>query len=214
MSSWKKILTEEDIKSNLNGSTDIVSNATVTSAVNNKANSVHNHDVVDDVTDLIDSIYPVGAIYISTNNVNPSTLFGGTWTKIEDKFLLASTNGQGVGQTGGYTDATLVTHNHTQDSHTHTQDSHTHTLGSSKNFLTIKGDNWQYSSKRSMTSSSGSRYYPYASSNTGGIDQFSATNTTTATNQDATATNQYTGEDPTNKNFPPYLAVNIWKRTE
>ena len=38
----------------------------------------------------IDDVYPIGSIYMSTNNVNPSTLFGGTWTKIEDKFLLAS----------------------------------------------------------------------------------------------------------------------------
>ena len=214
MSSWKKILTEKDVKTNLNGSTDIVSNATVTSAVNLKANSVHTHSA-NDITDLIDRIYPVGAIYISANSANPSTLFGGTWVKIEDQFLLASANGQGVGQTDGYADATLVSHNHTQDSHTHTQNTHTHTLGSSKNFLTIaSGDNWQYTSKRSMTTSSGSKYYPYASSTTGGIDQFSATNTTTATNNEETATNQYEGVDPTGKNLPPYLAVNIWRRTE
>lgn len=28
---------------------------------------------------LVDLVYPVGSLYMSTNSTNPSTLFGGTW---------------------------------------------------------------------------------------------------------------------------------------
>ena len=49
----------------------------------------------------IDDIYPIGSIYMSINSNNPSTLFGGTWEQIKDKFLLACGNTYPNGSTGG-----------------------------------------------------------------------------------------------------------------
>ena len=68
----------------------------------------------------LQAVYPVGSIYMSVNNVSPSTLFGfGVWEKIEDKFLLASGTTFEDGSTGGSADSVVVSHNHTQNSHTH-----------------------------------------------------------------------------------------------
>ena len=53
------------------------------------------------VNGLIDTIYPVGSIYMSINNTNPSTLFGGTWEQIQDTFLLSAGSTYTAGDTGG-----------------------------------------------------------------------------------------------------------------
>ena len=68
--------------------------------------------------ELADLIYPVGSIYISTNNTNPSLLFGGTWERIKDKFLLASGDTYSNGSTGGSATHTLTTNE--MPSHKHT----------------------------------------------------------------------------------------------
>lgn len=39
-------------------------------------------------TPLVDLIYPVGSIYLSTNSVSPETFLGGEWNPIQGRFLL------------------------------------------------------------------------------------------------------------------------------
>lgn len=46
-------------------------------------------------------IYPVGSIYMSTVSTNPSTYFGGTWERIQDRFLLGAGSTYNAGSTGG-----------------------------------------------------------------------------------------------------------------
>lgn len=49
-----------------------------------------------------DDIYPVGAIYTSTNNVNPSTIFGGEWRALAPgRCLVGAGGGFTAGTTGG-----------------------------------------------------------------------------------------------------------------
>lgn len=53
------------------------------------------------INNMWEVAYPVGSIYISTGSANPSTLFGGTWQRITDKFILASGTTYQAGTTGG-----------------------------------------------------------------------------------------------------------------
>lgn len=66
---------------------------------------------------ILDFIYPVGSIYISYSHVNPGTLFGGTWARIENAFLWGCDSSGTIGQTGGekthtLTEAELPSHTH------------------------------------------------------------------------------------------------------
>lgn len=162
-------------------------------------------------SELIDLIYPIGAIYISANAVSPSILFGGEWEQIEDTFLLSSGSTYELGATGGSADAVVVKHNHTQNPHNHTQNSHSHTPASGRNFLTAPvGSTW---TELQGANISGSGYHYIATSKTSNYDvAVQGSGSTTATNQQQTATNKESGEDGTGKNMPPYLVVNMWIR--
>ena len=58
------------------------------------------------VTNIENQIYPVGSIYISVSNTNPSTLFGGTWESYASGRTLVGINTSDsdfntIGKTGG-----------------------------------------------------------------------------------------------------------------
>ena len=53
-------------------------------------------------------IYPVGAIYQSTDSTSPAELFGGEWAPINDVFLLAAGETYQAGDSGGEATHTLT----------------------------------------------------------------------------------------------------------
>lgn len=45
--------------------------------------------------------WPIGSIYMSVSSTSPATLFGGTWERISERFLLGASNSYPAGGTGG-----------------------------------------------------------------------------------------------------------------
>ena len=54
-----------------------------------------------DKSALMELVYPVGFIYASRQATSPASLFGGTWQRIKDVFLLAAGDTYATGSTGG-----------------------------------------------------------------------------------------------------------------
>lgn len=81
---------------------------------------------------------------MSTNDVNPQSIFGGSWEQIKDRFLLSAGDSYKVGATGGEATHTLSTaemptHNHSYSGTTGDQ-SAGHTHGFSATTGTVSSD--------------------------------------------------------------------------
>ena len=83
-------------------------------------------------TNILELVYPVGTIYLSVNDINPTVLFGfGEWEAIKDRFLLGAGDLYGGGATGG------------EETHTLTIDempSHLHKISSTLMWANKTGD--------------------------------------------------------------------------
>lgn len=56
---------------------------------------------------IIDTIYPVGAYFWSSEDKDPTTFIGGTWEQVKDRFVLAAGDSYKAGATGGEATHTL-----------------------------------------------------------------------------------------------------------
>lgn len=166
------------------------------------------------------TLYPIGSVYISTLATNPNTLLGfGTWADFANGKVLVGydstqTEFDTLEETGGEKTHTLTTaelaihthiqdaHTHTQNSHNHTQDAHTHTQNSHNHTQ----DAHSHVEQVAAATGGGVSYITAATAlRSGQITTNSTTANTTATNQAATATNQNTtatnqAETATNQN--------------
>ena len=195
-------------------------------------------DTLANSENLLDKMYPVGAIYISVSSTNPETLFGGTWAAIEGQFLLAQNSSYPAGSTGGeatvaLSTANLPSHSHTVNSHTHTVNNHTHSIPSLRGTAASAGAHVhsQQGYRFCATSNTGSHVRsreqitsdPVDSSNSmisAGAHTHSVTTTASTTGyagaQTTTASSPGTtsvGSGTAHNNMPPYLSVYMWRRT-
>lgn len=151
-----------------------------------------------------DDIYPVGSIYMSVNSTNPGTLFGGTWTQIQDKFLLSAGTTYTAGATGGSADAIIPYHRHSVAAVTSgamsANESHRHSVG--------------YMSGNRGSGSTATRVGPYGESTESGSVTTHATSLAhTHTVPAHNTAYEGTSGNTVGANMPPYLVVYIWQRT-
>ena len=84
---------------------------------------------------LLNKLFPIGYIYLSTVATNPKDLFGGTWEQLKDRFLLAAGDTYSAGATGGEATHKLTTAE--MPSHTHSAAVNGGTVNYGKNRTTI-----------------------------------------------------------------------------
>lgn len=65
---------------------------------------------------VLDQVYPVGSIYISVNNTNPSTFIGGEWQKLSANYYLMASDNGGGGAVSGTSNTKNFQHSHKQNS--------------------------------------------------------------------------------------------------
>ena len=126
--------------------------------------------------------WPVGSIYMSVSSTSPATLFGGTWERISERFLLGASSSYPAGGTGGE-----FTHKLTQSE----LPNYSLSVTNGSNVI------------RSKTGNTADAYVQTQSSGWG-IPNWESKTVTVASG----------GSGEAHNNMPPYLAVNMWKRTK
>ena len=154
---------------------------------------------------FLNTVYPVGSIYMSVNNVSPSTLFGGTWAPIYSRMLIgagglnegnthnsfgtaaAGTLQFAAGEMGGELQHTLTVTE--MPAHRH-------------NFRTCYKDDYGIADGPTLFGRLSSQ------GNEAGLSAFNNYN-----GKQYIMTMLNTGGSGPHNNMPPYLGVYMWKRT-
>lgn len=147
---------------------------------------------------ILNISYPIGAIYITVNSINPSEFFGGEWMQIKDRFLLSCGDNHFIGEEGG------------EEKHVLTQQempSHTHNFIGKEEYGSFPCYKWYTSQATGVFQNSSieaTKGCSYTSENT--YYQWYKFNMTPS------GTISSTGNNQAHNNMPPYLSVYMWQR--
>jgi len=170
--------------------------------------------------DTASKLYPVGSVYISFNSTDPSTLFGGTWQRLKDTFLLVNGDTYAPNTTGGSATKTITTSN--LPSHSHSCGSvanHTHTRGTMEitGYHDAGDDDSGYSGGAFYFSSRSTSHnvQQYGGESNAVVNFKASRNWTGATSANGghTHTIGNTGSGLPLNVMPPYTTVYAWRRT-
>ena len=183
--------------------------------------------------------YPIGSYYFTSDARNPSEILGGgTWEKLEQgRFLMASGDGYPVGSKGGeathtLTESEMPSHSHNGDAElsgsTQGAGGHSHSRGT----MRIQGGDFASPYTDDVF---GAFYYDGETKGVaGGISgsdgriMFDTNNDTSCWTGSTSSAGAHThslegvtasittdsaGSGNAHNNLPPYMAVNIWRRT-
>lgn len=174
---------------------------------------------------ILDKAYPVGSVYISLTDDDPSETLGGEWEQIEDRFLLAAGENHLVTDEPGGEEEVLLTaaecgvppHTHpnnlgfTVNSHSHGQDGKTIRWYASinKGKKPSGGNTGHFVPALSAAQTDNSWQVTIAS---GGNAIRTAGSTATTSKSGGVQSNASLDAASAHNNMPPYIVVYMWRR--
>ncbi len=141
---------------------------------------------------LLELVYPIGSVYMSANDTSPAQLFGGSWVKVEGKFLLGASADHPAASSGGEAVHALT----------------------AEELPSLRGEVWFPTDRQTYAMISGTSGIFKPNRDHTQQDEFKPT-TGYGTALSDTATYGFkvdVGGNAPHNNMPPYFAVNIWRR--
>lgn len=163
----------------------------------------------DYISSIAGSVYPVGSIYMSVTNTNPSAYFGGTWVawgsgRVPVGVNASDTNFSTVEKTGGASTVTLTTAQ--MPSHSHAKGTlAADSGGSHKHNLNLTKSGWGVDNASNKVIVDSTTYTALTNKATAsaGAHEHTISGSTAAA-----------GSGNAHSNLQPYITCYMWKRTQ
>ena len=154
--------------------------------------------------------YPIGSIYISTSNTNPSSVIGGTWVQLKDRFLLCAGDTYKAGATGGAATHTLSANE--MPSHSHNVSVASGGGGTTSSNAHFHYVRYCWDAVTTAEGAGKSRVFFQGPNNSDTLVQ-SNTHSHTTPNHSHSVSQSGAGGGASHNNMPPYIVVYVWQRT-